>query len=219
MMDLTILTMSQDEEWLGQIWAQARSVGRPRVVSTRSMAEACDLLGCSGARLIALDCSAGAEFHGGVGSTPLGRFDPRTSSDRAGDRPDLPGRSRCDALSDGSRRVHQHPGSCGRDCDSHVPPARDGSDWRPRGSGPDPAGAPSRPERPIRCGWRPRAPELTLQVPCSSSLKAASGGREAAERPLAHQQRSPGGLPSSPLELSEKRGTEQPRHERGAASG
>ena len=60
MMDLTILTMSQDEQWLGQVWAQARLIGRAHVVSTGSIAEACDLLSCSRARLIALDCSAGA---------------------------------------------------------------------------------------------------------------------------------------------------------------
>ena len=60
MTDLTILTMSQDEEWLGHVWSEARLVGRARVVATGSMAEACDLLSCSGARLIALNCSSGA---------------------------------------------------------------------------------------------------------------------------------------------------------------
>ena len=47
-------------EWLGHVWAEARSIGRARVVATGSMAEACDLLSCSGARLIALNCSSGA---------------------------------------------------------------------------------------------------------------------------------------------------------------
>ena len=60
MMDLTILTTSRNEEWLGHVWSEARSIGRARVVATGSIAEACDLLSCSGARLIALKCSSGA---------------------------------------------------------------------------------------------------------------------------------------------------------------
>jgi len=51
--------MSQDEDWLGHVWSEARSIGRARVVATGSMAEACDLLSCSGARLIALNCRSG----------------------------------------------------------------------------------------------------------------------------------------------------------------
>ncbi|MGC8642989.1 MAG: hypothetical protein ACP5XB_24285 [Isosphaeraceae bacterium] len=56
MVDLTILAMTEDESWLASFWSEARRLKKTRVVATRSMDEACDLLDCAGTQLLVLDC-------------------------------------------------------------------------------------------------------------------------------------------------------------------
>jgi DNA-binding NarL/FixJ family response regulator len=55
MIDVTILAMTENENWLEFLWTESRSVQRSRLVVTGSMEEACDLLDCTDARLIVVD--------------------------------------------------------------------------------------------------------------------------------------------------------------------
>ena len=60
MVDLTILAMTEDEGWLASFWSEARRLKKTRVVATRSMDEADDLLDLAGTRLLVLDCRSGS---------------------------------------------------------------------------------------------------------------------------------------------------------------
>jgi hypothetical protein len=58
MIDTTILAVSGDESWLASFWTEASLLKRPRLVVAGSIEEANDLIDCTGARLLAIDCRA-----------------------------------------------------------------------------------------------------------------------------------------------------------------
>ena len=55
MIDVTILTMTDNPNWLKLFWAESCTDQGTRLVVTGSMEEACELLNCTDARLIVVD--------------------------------------------------------------------------------------------------------------------------------------------------------------------
>ena len=55
MRDVTILAMSDDASWLGNLWTELKPRGGLRVVTAASIEDACALIDCARARLIVVD--------------------------------------------------------------------------------------------------------------------------------------------------------------------
>jgi DNA-binding NtrC family response regulator len=58
MRDVTILAMSDEENWLGHLWGELKPRGGLRLVTASSIEDACALVDCAGARLIVVDWRA-----------------------------------------------------------------------------------------------------------------------------------------------------------------
>ena len=104
MIDFTILAVTDDARLAARL-AEARfadSAG-PGSSSTASMDEACDLLDCSGARLISAGLGLGWHLVRDARSASLGELDDRSPRKSAGRSDNLPGRSRRHPVPDGSR--------------------------------------------------------------------------------------------------------------------
>ena len=55
MRDVTILAMSDDASWLGNLWTELKPRGGLRLVTASSIEDACALVDCADARLIVVD--------------------------------------------------------------------------------------------------------------------------------------------------------------------
>ncbi len=55
MIDVTILAVTENPNWLEFFWTELRSIQGSRLVVTGSVEEACELLDCTDARLIVVD--------------------------------------------------------------------------------------------------------------------------------------------------------------------